>query len=182
MSVSANLDLVIPLNEISKDAKYFQVTVNDAERAALVERFKIRSLDNLSCDISVETDLEREGIAVKGHLKATLVQQCIVTLGDVPEMVDESFELLLVSPEQAARFDEDELYADPEAPDYDAFEGESVPLGEIVAQTLSVMMNPYPRVAGAEIKPIAGSNFSVNEELEKKPNPFAALAELRDKS
>ncbi len=182
MSKTENLDFQLGLDEIEKDPKTFSISATDAERNKLVERFRIVQLDNLNATVTVNRQRHGEAIVINGNLKASLVQQCVVTLGDVPENIDEEFELLLVSPEQAAAFDDDEVYADPEAPDYDALEGEIVYLGEVVAQTLSVLMNPYPRVVGAEVKPIAGSNFSANEEVGKKPNPFAALAKLRDKS
>lgn len=182
MSKPESLRMQLGLEEIEKDPKTYLLSATTAERAQLVERFKIVALDELQARVSVANQRHGEGVQINGSLKASLVQQCVVTLGDVPEQIDEEFELLLVTPEQAAAFDEDEVYADPEAPDYDALEGETVDLGEIVAQTLSVLMNPYPRVAGAEVKPVAGSNFTANEEVGKKPNPFAALAELRDKS
>lgn len=182
MTNSENLGFQLGLDEIEKDPKTFFISATEAERVQLIERFKIIQLDSLEATITVSRQRHGDGVEIKGSLKASLTQQCVVTLGEVPETIDEEFELLLVSPEQAAALDEDEVYADPEAPDYDALEGDSVHLGEVVAQTLSVLMNPYPRVAGAEIKPIAGSNFTANEEVGKKPNPFAALAELRDKS
>ena len=182
MTKTENLTFELDLNEIDKDAKSYLIEANSEQQKELVNRFKILELSDLQAKLSVFYDKHQKGVVVSGNLKADLVQQCVVTLGPVPEKIDEEFELLLVSPEQAAALDEEELYADPEAPDYDAIEGNIVPLGEVVAQTLSVMMNPYPRVAGAEVKPVAGSNFTANEEVGKKPNPFAALAELRDKS
>jgi len=182
MTKSENLDFQLGLDEIEKDGKAFSISATEAERDQLVERFKIVDLDSLEAAIEVCRQRHGDGIEIKGNLKAALTQQCVVTLGDVPETIDEDFELLLVSPEQADAFDEDEVYADPEAPDYDALEGDTVYLGEVVAQTLSVLMNPYPRVVGAEVKPVSGANFTANEEVGKKPNPFAALAELRDKS
>ena len=182
MTKTENLTFELDLNEIDKDAKLYLIEANSEQQKELVNRFKILELSDLQAKLSVSYDKHQKGVVVSGNLKADLVQQCVVTLGPVPEKIDEEFELLLVSPEQAAVLDEEELYADPEAPDYDAIEGNIVPLGEVVAQTLSVMMNPYPRVAGAEVKPVAGSNFTANEEVGKKPTPFAALAELRDKS
>lgn len=182
MTKTENLEFQLGVDDVEKDPKTYLISATASQKSKLADRFKIVQLDSLEAAVTIAKQRHGEGIVINGNLKATLVQQCVVTLGDVPETLDEEFELLLLSPEQAAAFDEDEVYADPEAPDYDALEGDVVNLGEIVAQTLSVMMNPYPRVAGAEVKPVAGGNFTTNEEIGKKPNPFAALAELRDKS
>lgn len=182
MSKVHDLSLTLANEEIQAEPKRFTVQASDADRAALVERFNIVALDKLTAKVEVRADARAEAIVVSGHVGAELSQQCIVTLEDVPESISEDFELMLVSPETADRYDEDELYLDPEAPEYDAFEGDEVPVGEIVAQTLSVMMNPYPKKEGAEIPVPKNAGVSVNEELEKKPNPFAALSKLRDKS
>lgn len=182
MPQRSNLSLSVGLDDIQSEPRSYTVEATEEERDGLAERFKVVSIDKLQADITVGKVTNPKAISVAGDLSADLIQQCIVTLKNVPEKVQEHFELLLVSPELAAEFDEDEVYADPEAPDYDSFDDDVIPVGEIVAQTLSVMMNPYPRVPGAEIQPVAGQAVSVNEEVGKKPNPFDVLSKLRDKS
>lgn len=183
MTQTFDLSLNVSRSEVNQDEKRFKVVATDAELSALVERFKIVSIESLSADVSLFSAREREAIIVSGNVSATLKQQCIVSLVAVDEVIDEAFELMLVSPEVANQFDEDEVYLDTDAPDYDALEeGEHIALGEIVAQTLSVMMNPYPRNAEAELEGISNSAVTVNAELEKKPNPFAALSKLNDES
>lgn len=182
MPQRSNLSLSVGLDDIQSEPRSYSVDATAEERNDLAERFKVVSIDRLQADVTVGKVTNPKAISVAGHLSAELVQQCIVTLKDVPETIQEHFELLLVAPELAEEFDEDEVYADPEAPDYDSFDADVVPVGEIVAQTLSVMMNPYPRVPGAEIQPVAGQAVSVNEEVGKKPNPFDVLSKIRDKS
>lgn len=182
MVQKTDLSMSVNVADIDSEPREYRLTGQARELLQLVDRFKIVSLENLEADVSVKKISDPKAVQISGKVKSHLVQRCGVTLQDVPENIDESFNLLLVSPETADAFDEDELYADPEAPDYDAFEGDSVPLGEIIVQTVAVMMNPYPRAPGAEVKPLVGEGVTVNEEPLKKPSPFEVLSKLRDKS
>lgn len=182
MSQKNTLSIVLQNDEIQPEGRSYKIEATAAEMAELVKRFDIIGMSKLLAEVSVSADPQTKGFRLAGTIEADLVQRCIVTLGEVAEQVRDSFELLLVSPEQAEAFDEEELYADPDAPDYDAFEGNELPLGEIVAQTVSVLMEPYPRVEGAEVTDMNREGISVNEELEKRPNPFAVLSQMRDKS
>ncbi len=177
-----DLSLSVAVEDISNEPRRYRVVASEADKSALVERFGIVALETLEADIEVRSTGKPFTIWVTGKIASKLTQQCIATLGEVPEVVDEEFELMLVSQETADHFDAEELYTDPDAPDYDAFEGDELALGETVAQTLSVFMNPYPRHPDADIGSVAGESISVNEELEKRPNPFSTLAKLRDKS
>ena len=152
MSETNTLSLILQSDEVQPEGRTYKIEAGEEEMAALVQRFDILGMSKLIAEVTVAADPQTKGFKIEGAIEADLVQRCIVTLGEVPEQVRESFELLLVSPEQADAFDEEELYADPNAPDYDAFEGPELPLGEIVAQTVSVLMEPYPRVEGAEIE------------------------------
>ena len=182
MTKTHTLSLTLKASELEQDPLAFTIKALDSEREELVERFGLVSLDSLEAEGSVRNKGLGEGVLVKGHLKAKLAQHCIVSLGEVVEELDTSFELLLVDPEMADRMDEDESYLDPDAPEYDALEGDDIAVGEIVAQTLSISMNPYPKISGADVNMPQNANISMNEPELEKPNPFAALSKLKDKS
>lgn len=177
-----DLSLSIPSADVTADARSYKIEASKTEMDALVERFKISSLESLIADLSVFSTSDYDAIIVSGNIKAQLKQYCIVSLDPVEETINEDFKLMLVSPEVADQFDDDEMYLDPKAPDYDAFEGGALELGEIVAQTMSVMMNLYPRRDDAELTAVKNPAVSINADLEKKPNPFAALSKLNDES
>jgi len=182
--MSKVLDFVFTLNvdEVHPEGRSYQLKASKTQLSDLADRFKLVALHSFSAEILVQSEPKTDTIWVRGDIEADLVQQCVVTLGDVPEQVSDSFELMLVTPEVAEQMDVDEVYLDPKAPDYDAFEGPVIPVGDIVAQTLSVLMDPYPKQADAKLKVPNGKGIVVNEELEEKPNPFAVLSKLRDKS
>lgn len=177
-----DFSFTLDVEDIQTEPRRYRLEAPESQLSDLADRFKLVALNSFSATVNVNMETKAQTIWIKGEIKADLVQQCVVTLGDVPEQVAESFELMLVSPETAEQLDEDEVYLDPTAPDYDAFDGPTVPVGDMVAQTLAVLMDPYPKQAGAEIKVPNGQGVAVNEDLEDKPNPFAVLSKLRDKS
>lgn len=181
MSKTYDLSLTLLVDEIQTEPRTFSVTASNEDRSGLVERFKLLSLDTLNASVTVQA-AGKDTIHIEGHVSARLEQPCVVSLEPVEETIEEDFVLLMVPPEVADRMDADEVYLNPDAPDYDALEGDILLLGDIVAQTLSVMMNPYPKKEDAALKPMKNQSLEVNGELETKPNPFAALSKLRDES
>jgi len=177
-----SLEFSIEIAELERDPKTFDLQATDAQCAAVAERFDLIALSALSGKLRVHDAGADSGIHVEGTLKAALTQRCIASLEPVEETLDTNFELMLVDPEMADRMDEEGVYLDEEAPEYDALEGDVVPLGEILAQTLSISMNPYPRAEGAEVAASKKAGVTVNESELERPNPFAVLAKTRDES
>lgn len=177
-----SLDLRVPVAEVDREPRSYLVEATEEERMALVARFELVRLDSLSAEVRVWNGGNEEGIHVEGHIRASLAQRCVTTLATVDEELDTPFELILVDPETADQMDADEAYLDPEIPDYDALEGNEIALGEIVAQTLSISMDPYPRAADAALDVAKSGHVAVNEPELEKPNPFAVLQKLRDES
>lgn len=177
-----DLRFTLPVEDLQSEPRVYHLLASEADKAALIKRFNIVNLASLEAKTAVHVESNPDVIWLRGTLKAELSQPCVVTLSEVHESIEEDFELKLVPPDVAEQLDEDEAFADPEAPEYDAFEGETLPLGELIAQTLSVMMNPYPRASDADLASFVKAGITVNEELEQKPSPFSVLAKLSDNS
>ena len=80
--------------------------------------------------------------------------------------MDEPVRLRILAPGEAPS-------EDPEAPDEIEAEGDSVDLGEAIAEQLALALDPYPRVPGAALP-------GEGEGEEPPPSgPFAGLAALR---
>ncbi|MBL4787873.1 MAG: DUF177 domain-containing protein [Kordiimonadaceae bacterium] len=172
----------IKVSELGKKASEFTVSATPEECSALAERFGLATIGAVSATLKVLDLPRKEGVKITGQLKASIVHRSTVSLKDVPEDLDLPFELLLVSAEVAARMDNDGTLMDPDAIEYDALEGDDVDLGEIVAQTLSVSMDQYPRAAGEEVEIPKSKHLTLDEPELVKPNPFAVLEGLKDKS
>jgi hypothetical protein len=75
--------------------------------------------------------------------------------------------------------DEGEL-VDPDAPDPpELLVGNTLDVGEAIAEHLALALEPYPRAPGAEFQILAEAE---PVEAEKRPNPFAILQTRRDKA
>lgn len=169
-------------DEIERDGRSYSIKATTEELDFVKERFNLLSISRLEAEVTVAATGHDNSILVTGKVEADLEQRCIVSLEAVPEKVVADLSVMLVSPEVADRMDDDEVYLDPDAPEYDAIEGDVVEVGDVVAQTVSISMNPYPKRDGAKPDTGGAKNVSVDApELERK-NPFSVLSGLKDKS
>jgi uncharacterized metal-binding protein YceD (DUF177 family) len=107
------------------------------------------------------------------RLRASLEQSCVVTGAPVPAHLDEPFELLFVPEPTEATPDEEIELRDGDC-DMIFHDGATIALGDAIADTLALSLDPYPRSAGAEA---ALKEAGVLSEAEA--GPFAALAKLK---
>jgi len=140
------------------------LAASDTEFAALSDRFGFVEIDRL--DVSVE--IARVGPDtwdVKGRLQARLVQPCIVTGDPVPETVDFDIEERYVR----ASYEDEEVVVglDDSEPLVDG----SIELGEMVAQSLALAVNAWPRTVDAPDEFKAGDV--------EDAHPFASLGSLK---
>ncbi|MCX7372387.1 MAG: DUF177 domain-containing protein [Alphaproteobacteria bacterium] len=128
------------------------------ECAALAARFGILSVAGLRAEMVLRPDAAG-GIAVDGTLSARVVQACVVSLEPVAQVARDEFAFRIL-PEGA------EPTEDLEGEDEVELENGIAELGEVVAQYLSLALDPYPRAEGAELPDAARDDSA---------NPFAAL-------
>lgn len=146
----------------------------DAEaRERLARHLDVRGVDAFAAEAEV-MPWRSDGVRIAGRLRATLQQDCVVTLDPLSVEVDEPFEALFVpegSPLAPRREGDAQLLVDAEGDDPpETFEGDTLDLGAVWTEFLTLAVDPYPRKEGAGIE--AG-------EGEEKPSPFAALAALK---
>jgi uncharacterized metal-binding protein YceD (DUF177 family) len=163
---------VVRMNELGDGRRERTIEANEAERVALARRFGLRDLSHL--DASLQLIPEAAGCLVQGSLKAKLVQACVATDEDVPATVEVpvAIRYLRGFDEEAESHEEFELSED----DCDTLplEDERIDIGESVAQTLALNLNPYPRVADADERLRALGVLT-----EEEAGPFAALKALK---
>jgi len=141
------------------------------ECVALARRFGLTALERLAAEMTV---VERDGAYhVEGRLVADVVQTCVATGEPVPAHVDEPFHVRFVA-DTAPEQEEIELEAD----DCDEMthDGQFIDIGEAVAQTLALSLDPFPRAANADEILRAAGVLSEGE-----TGPFAALKALKFK-
>ncbi|MFM5906967.1 MAG: YceD family protein [Novosphingobium sp.] len=144
------------------------------ECKALAARFGIVAVDSLEAEVSLEKD--GPAVSATGRLTAAIVQSCAVSGEDLPVSVDEPIALRFVpdkgqhNPDEEVELDEDEL-------DEIAYSGSQFDLGEEVAQSLALAIDPYLTGPNAEA---ARRKAGIVDE--SASGPFAALAALRGKA
>lgn len=149
-----------------------------AERAALAERFGVQSIESLRAEVTLKAIAGGALVRVDGHLAAQVVQTCVVTLEPVPETVDEDFSLSFGVEEPDEVGAEIELSLDEEDPPDPIVDG-VIDVGEAVAEHLALALEPFPRKPGIAYEGGDDEAGTATAEQDRKPNPFAVLAQLR---
>jgi uncharacterized metal-binding protein YceD (DUF177 family) len=150
------------------------VEANAAERVALARRFDLLGLDMLSATLAVS--VTGDVIMLSGPLSAQATQRCVATDEPVPALIDEAMMLRCV-PSTADAVDPDaEIELSDEDCDIIDYDGGAIDLGELVAQSFALALDPWPRSAGAEAALKAAGVKSEGE-----AGAFGALAALKDK-
>ncbi len=174
--MTPELSRIVRLAEIGAAPRREAIVASDAERAALATRFDLLALARLNADLTVVRDAG--GIRVVGTLVAAGEQACVVSAEPVPFALDDIIDLRF---SDAALADVEEVELSGADLDVLPLDGDAVDLGEAVAQSLGLALDPYPR-APDEVRAAAAS-FVLSEadaaaiaEADKAAtNPFAAL-------
>lgn len=164
----------IKVDQIGRLAGSVHIAAKTDERMALMRRFGLIALDRLEADYGLSED--NGAIVARGRIRATLSQPCVATGLAVPEQIDSDF-LLRFIVEGTDVIDSDELELDVEDCDTIGYDGQIIDMGEAVAETMALVMVPYPRSpdADAYLKEVGVLN-------EDQTGPFAALLALKNKS
>lgn len=154
-----------------RDGDRLELSADESERAAIAERLGLPSIKCLHAQVTLSRS--GETIRADGRLAASLDQSCVVTGDPVAAHVDERFAIQFVAePKDGGPDDEIELgEADCDTVFYD---GAMIDLGEALADTLALSLDPYPRSAGADAALKEAGVMS-----EEEASPFAVLAKLR---
>ncbi len=136
------------------------------ELIALARRMKIPAIHALSAEIRA-TPWRGGGIKLEGHLTADIEQVSVISLEAFRETVSIPVSRYFLPPGAVVE-NEGEDDADP-------IQGGIVDLGEVVAETLALDLEPYPRKPGEAFAEHVEDDAAPGE----NPSPFAVLA--RDK-
>jgi uncharacterized metal-binding protein YceD (DUF177 family) len=128
----------IEVTRLGAGEAVYDIAANETERAALAKRFDLVSLEKLTAHVTLRR-LPGGLVRLTASLSADLVQTDVVTLDPVPARVDDDFTLLFGSDA------EDAAALDPEAELIEPLSDGQIDIGEVVAQQLSLVMDPYPR-------------------------------------
>jgi uncharacterized metal-binding protein YceD (DUF177 family) len=176
---------LLTVEGLDDEGRAFRVEAEEGERKALARRFGLVSIELLVAEGSIFPGANNGLFRLEARLSAEVVQYCVVTLAPVASRLDVAFERLYGADVENEWTDKD----DSEREVFLNFEedllpeplfGQSVDVGEVVAEQLALELIPFPRAAGAVFDGLPGGSREVSEGAEGD-SPFAALAELRRK-
>jgi hypothetical protein len=153
------------------------IVANDAERAALADLNGLVAIPALTAKLRVKRWLG-EGLEVEGEVRATVRQNCVVTLEPFDAEIIAPLHLHFAPlPEENAR----RRPRDSEAAEHEIdFSGEDPPdpliggvvdLGACISEFLTLALDPYPRKPGAQFNEPAPA-------ADAETSPFAKLRTL----
>ena len=171
---SAEFSRPFRIDTLGSQPRSVAVEASEEERAALAQRFGLLSVEKLEA----EARLVRTGETVRaeGKLSAAVTQPCIATSEPVPEAIEEDFRVEF-RPHPETGGDEEIELAEGEL-DVVFYDRAAVDLGEAVAETLALALNPYPRSPAAEAA-LREAGVKSEEEAKAESSPFAALKALK---
>lgn len=160
---------MIDLREIGEAPR--KLAASAKECAALAKRFDLVAIEKLEAEVVLDTD--GPAVTANGTLEANIVQSCAVSGEDLPVSISEAVALRFV-PAGSARAEEIEL--DANQLDEIEFTGSAFDLGEALAQSLALAIDPFAIGPAAE-----EARRKAGIAAEGASGAFAALAALRGK-
>ena len=172
--VAAEFTRPVGIDTLGSTPRQIAVEANEAERTALARRFSLVAIDRLAADLSlVRTG---ESVTAWGTVHAVVTQSCVASGEPVEATIDAPFEIRF-SPEPESHPGSDEEIELSEAEcDVVFYDGVALDVGEAVAETLALNLDPWPRAPGAD-EALREAGIKSEEEA----GPFAALAGLKEK-
>jgi uncharacterized metal-binding protein YceD (DUF177 family) len=165
---------IVNVQDLPQDGADYDISANEAECVKLAERFNLVRLSGLKAVLRLDRR-SRGAVRLSGGIVAQVTQTCVATLDPVDEDVEIDLDIVFQP-------DFEDLPLD--APEYDSerdlepLTGDSLDIGEIVAEEMALSLNPYPRAATA---PMIGPDGADAEEGPAPQRPFAGLGTLIQK-
>ncbi len=185
-SGNTGLSHPVPVAHVPPKGMTVKIEANEKERALLAANHELLSVDSFTADFLI-TQWKKDGIKVRGHIEAQIVQACIATLEPISATISEDVDTVFV-PENSRlariRLDESgEMLIDAEGPDMpETFEGDRIDVGAVAEEFFELAIDPYPRKAEADYVEIIEDDEDEAASDIKPDSPFAGLAKLRDKN
>lgn len=139
------------------------------ERAALAARFALGAVDRLRAEVALEQ--RPRAIRATGRLRAAIMQPCAISGEDFPVTIDEAIDLRFIEENQRPATEDEEIELEADDCDEIEYSGEMFDLGEAVAQTLGLAIDPYAEGPNADAARLAAGIVQEGEQ----DGPLAAL-------
>ena len=154
----------LTVDRVPAGGSYEKLQADAKERLTLARRLEVLALHDLKAELRATP--WRGGLKVAGELVADLDQVSVVSL--------EPFRTTVRYPVERYFLPAGSVRGDAEA-DADPIANGEVDLGEVVAETLALELDPYPRKPGESFS----EHIEFDEKSAEQPSAFADLEKLR---
>lgn len=171
--MTAEFCRTVRIDTLGAGPRTIEIEADEAERAALAERFGLVSVERLAADVAMTR--AGEAITAVGTLRAKVTQSCVATAVPVSARVEEAFTILFRPPPEGHA--EEEIELSEQEMDVVFYDGAMVDIGDAVAESLSLGLDPYPRAPDAEavLREVGVKSEDEMEAERVARSPFAAL-------
>lgn len=169
----------VKVGHISANPVTVKLSADARELVGLATLWRVDAVKRLDSELQIAR-WKKDGVRIRGHVDAEIVQSCVVTLDPVETSISEEIDRIYV-PEgsRLARLvldDRGEMVLDPEGEDIpEQFSGDTIDAGDAVCEAVALAIDPYPRKPGVEF----ADHVESTEADDRKPSPFAVLKDWK---
>ena len=175
--VAPEFSRIVMADCVGREGLTLGLEATPQECGALAHRFEVEAISALSAHAKVSR-VDKDRLRLDVTFDADVLQLCVITLEPVASHVSDRFAVVCAPPGKDG--DETEVFVDiaGEDPPEPLLEGR-IDVGEMIAQHLSLQIDPYPRAADAE----GGAWEAGGDRAEElSDNPFDRLRGLKTKA
>ncbi len=161
------------LSSLSTAGHEEALEIPEAACRSIAETYKIDGIEEFTARFRFSR-LAKFEYALAGQFAATVIQTCIVTLKPLRTRIEQDFKRRYdIAPRDAAGQTSRSVNVELESEYIETLHGSSLDLAIPLLEELSLAIDPYPRVPGAEFE-------AEQEEPAAGQSPFAVLQKLKD--
>ncbi|MDI9409703.1 MAG: DUF177 domain-containing protein [Candidatus Pacebacteria bacterium] len=144
---------LIAIDRVGRDPLVETIEANEAERAALAQRFDLISIEFLTARVTLRRLRANTVIHMTADYRAQCEQKSVVSLEAVTAVISDSCscDFVITTEEELQRGGTSEINFDVLDEDTELLTGSEVDIGEVIAQYFFLSLPPYPRLPGEEI-------------------------------
>ena len=171
-SLIPEISLVIHPSQLKEKVPKFRINANASVRESLSKRFGLIAVNNFKLSLNLQPLASTGIIILKGHMKVSVVQNCVITLDKISNHLDEIFEIKFkdygTCGAENVEFEEE----------FESYTNDRIDIGEVSVQEFGLRLDPYPRSVSASYK---GVEFYMRPNTDYVGHPFSALVDLKAK-
>lgn len=171
---------IFQVDKLGPNPKKIHIEANGDELSALKERFDLKNIAFFKGTATLKR-LSGKKIACDFQAQAKITQECVATFAPIETVINLDFQRIYdssITPLDKEKEVEIEIDATEEL---DPIIDGVIDLGAAMAEELGLEIDPFPRADGTAYTELGVGPEITEEEIESN-NPFAVLAELKNKS